>query len=34
MSTTKNKTFVELRRAKEKVNKVQGQLYGDLEKIK
>jgi hypothetical protein len=34
MSTTKNETFVELNRAKEKVKKVQSQLNGALEQIK
>jgi hypothetical protein len=34
MSTTENETFVELNKAKEKVNKVQGHLDGSLEQIK
>jgi hypothetical protein len=34
MSTTKNETFVELNRAKEKLKKIRGQLDGALEKIK
>jgi hypothetical protein len=34
MSGTKNETFVDLSRAREKVKKVQGQLDGALEQIK
>jgi hypothetical protein len=34
MLATKYETFVDVKKEKEKVEKVQGQLDGDLEKIK